>query len=126
MNKDEVWKVLQSSKKNFLLNDLHTILNKQLEYNLDYYFEPAEADTMNRLIYLNNNLLIYFIFDDDSYEISYHKLNKLISVYKSSKGQVRINFQNEIIQSNPIFFKFNLLKNSLDSLFENLLQKLSE
>jgi len=126
MKKEEVWKVLSSSKKTNFHGELHTELVKHLNYDLDYYFEPAKENTLNRLIYIKENLLVYFVLDDDSFDCSYHKLSDILALNKSSEGLIKIVFKDNIIESNPEFYKFPYLKKSLDSLFENIYLKFIE
>jgi len=126
MKSDKIWELLNISPGHFLNVDVHAELTNHLKGNKDYYFEHAYEDVKsNKLLYLENNLLIYFVFEKEHYETFYFPINKIESISKYIGDILRIRFSNNLIETNPVFSKSSTFKPSLDSLFEQILIKIN-
>ncbi|MCX6158384.1 MAG: hypothetical protein NTY74_10450 [Ignavibacteriae bacterium] len=127
MKADKIWDLLSRTSKHLLNVDVHTELTNHLKGNKDYYFEHAYKEVKsNKLLYFENNLLIYFVFENEHFETFYFPVNKIESISKSIGDIMRIRFANNLIETNPEFSKSSTFKPSLDSLFEQILLHLTK
>jgi hypothetical protein len=126
MKADKIWELLNRTSEHFLNVDVHTELTNHLKRSKDYYFEHTYDDIKsNKLLYLENNLLIYFVFENEHYETFYFPINKIESISKSIAGILRIRFSNNLIETNSVFYKSSMFRPSLDLLFEQILNKIN-